>query len=155
MLKAARNKAGLSREEASFRLHIGCRTLADYEAGRTVAPPDVVLRMAEVYDQPDLPADYCANLCPIGQIYAYHLAKRDLAVAVLGLLKEMADVERLKGKLIDIAADGNLSREELPEFEEIMHEVCHLEKRIGELKIFAMRNGILPTKEKDRISAAR
>ena len=46
MLKTARNAAKLSREEAAHRLYIGSRTLADYETGRTVAPPDVVLRMA-------------------------------------------------------------------------------------------------------------
>lgn len=163
MLRNARNQAGISREEASFRLHIGCRTLADYEAGRTVAPPDVVLRMAEVYGQPDLPADYCSNVCPIGQMFAYQFAKNDIAVAVLGLIKEMADVERLKNNLITIAADGQLDKEEMPEFEEIMREVCHLEKRIGELKLFALRNGInfedimheQEHKEKAAMAAAR
>lgn len=159
MLRNARNQAGISREEASFRLHIGCRTLADYEAGRTIAPPDVVLRMAEVYGQPDLPADYCALICPIGQIFAYNFAKHDIAVAVLGLINEMADVERLKSNLIAIAADGRLAQDELPEFEGIMREICELEKQIGELKLIAMRNGIdiedIMKKEKDRISAAR
>lgn len=52
MLKTARNAAKLSREEAAHRLYIGSRTLADYESGRTVAPPDVVMRMAEVYGEP-------------------------------------------------------------------------------------------------------
>lgn len=161
MLRNARNQAGISREEASYRLHIGCRTLADYEAGRTVAPPDVVLRMAEVYKDPTLPADYCANLCPIGQMFAYNFAKQNLAVAVLSLLKEMADVERLKQNLIVIAADGRLAQDELPEFEGIMREFCQLEKQIGELKLFALRCGINVEdimhwgKEKDRISAAR
>lgn len=46
MLKTARNAASLSREEASHRLFVGSRTLADYESGRTIVPPDVVKRMA-------------------------------------------------------------------------------------------------------------
>lgn len=46
MLKTARNAASLSREEASHRLFVGSRTLADYESGRTIVPPDVAKRMA-------------------------------------------------------------------------------------------------------------
>jgi transcriptional regulator with XRE-family HTH domain len=142
MLKSARKKAGISREEASFRLHIGCRTLADYEAGKTTAPPDVVLKMAEVYDQPDLPADYCANLCPIGQIFAHSFEKTNLAVTVLRVLQEFNQVEKLKDRLISIASDGRLTVDEKPEFENILREVVELEKQIGELKIFAMKHGI-------------
>ena len=47
MLREARNNTGLSREEAAHRLYIGTRTLADYELGKTIAPPDVVMKMAE------------------------------------------------------------------------------------------------------------
>ncbi|MDD3057129.1 MAG: hypothetical protein PHO72_02360 [Sphaerochaeta sp.] len=68
--------------------------------------------------------------------------KHDLAVAVLGLLKEMSDVEQLKGNLVSLAADGQIEESEKPEFESIMREVCQLEKQIGELKLFAMKNGI-------------
>lgn len=54
MLRTARNATGLSREEAAHRLYVGSRTLADYELGKTIAPPDVVLRMADVYQEPEL-----------------------------------------------------------------------------------------------------
>lgn len=54
MFRDARNKAGLSREGAAFRLHIGTRTLNNYENGVTVTTPDVVLKMTEVCKQPTL-----------------------------------------------------------------------------------------------------
>ncbi len=98
--------------------------------------------MSEVYNAPDLPADYCSDVCPIGQMFAHRYMKHDLAVAVLGLLKEMSDVEQLKGNLVSLAADGQIEESEKPEFESIMREVCQLEKQIGELKLFAMKNGI-------------
>lgn len=41
MWKEARIKAGLSRDEAAWRLHIGGRTLYDYETGKTLTPPDI------------------------------------------------------------------------------------------------------------------
>lgn len=142
MLKTARNAAKLSREEAAHRLYIGSRTLADYESGRTIAPPEVVMKMAEVYGEPALTADYCAKVCPIGQVLAHSLDRSEFAVTVLRVLREFADVERLKDKLICIAADGELHDHEVDEFEAIMKEMVELEKRIGELKYFALRQGI-------------
>lgn len=142
MLKEARNATGLSREEAAHRLYIGTRTLADYECHKTIAPPDVVMRMAEVYTEPALPADYCAKVCPIGQVLAHSLDRPAFAVTVLRVLKEFADVEQLRDRLIEIAADGELRQHEVDDFESILKEVVALEKRIGELKFFALRQGI-------------
>lgn len=142
MFRTARNAAGLSREEAAHRLYIGTRTLADYESGRTIAPPDVVMRMATVYQEPELPADYCSKICPIGQVLAHSLERSEFAVTVLRVLKEFADVERLKEKLVCIAADGELHRHEVDEFETIMKELVELEKQIQELKFFALRHGV-------------
>jgi len=142
MLRAARNAAKLSREEAAHRIYIGTRTLADYELGRTVAPPDVVLRMAEVYGEPELTADYCAKVCPIGQVLAHSLDRSEFAVMVLRVLKEFADVERLKDRLIHIASDGKVCAKEVDEFKAIMREMVELERQIGELKFFALRHGI-------------
>ncbi len=142
MLRAARNTAGISREEAAHRLYIGTRTLADYESCRTVAPPDVVMRMAEVYREPALPADYCSTVCPIGQVLAHSINRSEFAVTVLRVLKEFADVERLRDNLIHIASDGKINPHEANEFKAIMKEMVELERSIGELKFFALRHGV-------------
>jgi len=142
MLRAARNNAGLSREEAAHRLYVGSRTLADYESGRTIAPPDVIMKMAEVYQEPMLPADYCAKVCPIGQVLAHSIDRSEFAVTVLRVLKEFADVERLRDNLVNIAADGKLHDHEVDEFEVILKEMVELEKCISELKFFALRHGV-------------
>lgn len=142
MLRKARNATGLSREEAAHQLYVGSRTLADYELGRTIAPPDVVMRMSEVYGEPTLPADYCAKVCPIGQVLAHVLDRSEFAVTVLRLLREFADVEELRGDLIKIASDGKINPHEEAEFKEIIKELIELERWIGELKFFALRQGI-------------
>lgn len=152
MFRTARNAAGLSREEAAQRLYVGTRTLSDYETGRTIAPPDVVMRMAEVYQEPELTADYCSKVCPIGQVLAHSVDRSEFAVTVLRVLKEFADVERLKDNLIQIASDGKVSSQEEAEFRAIMKEMIELERWIGELKYFALRHGIdvediMPEKE--------
>lgn len=142
MLRKARNAAKLSREEAAHRLYIGSRTLADYESGRTVAPPDVVMRMAEVYGEPALTADYCAKVCPIGQVLAHSLDRSEFAISVLRLLKEFDDVKKLLNNLTRIASNGQVNAHELDEFKEIMREMIELERQIEELKFFALRQGV-------------
>lgn len=142
MFKVARNVAGLSREEAAQKLFIGTRTLSDYESGRTIAPPDVVLRMAEVYQQPELTADYCSKICPIGQVIAHCIERSEFTMTVLRVLDEFADVEKLKERLIHIAADGKVCEKEKDEFRRIMKEMVELEHWIEELKYCALRHGI-------------
>ena len=142
MLKKARNATKLSREEAAHRIFVGTRTLADYELGRTIAPPDVVMKMAQVYQEPALPADYCAKVCPIGQVLAHCVERSEFAVTVLRLLKEFTDVEHLRDNLIHIASDGKINPHEVDEFTAIMRELVELERQIGELKFFALRHGI-------------
>lgn len=142
MLRTARNKAKLTREEAAHRIYVGSRTLADYELSRTIAPPDVVMKMAEVYEEPTLPADYCAKVCPIGQVLAHCVERSEFAITVLRLLKEFSDVERLRDDLVHIASDGRVNPHEEDEFKMIMKELVELERQIGELKFFALRQGV-------------
>jgi len=142
MLRKARNATGITREEAAHRLYVGTRTLADYELGRTIAPPDVVMRMSKVYREPTLPADYCAKICPIGQVLAHSIERSEFAVTVLRVLKEFADAKELLNGLTRIASDGKINPHEEPEFKEIVKEMIELERWIGELKFFALRQGI-------------
>lgn len=142
MLRKARDATGITREEAAHRLYIGTRTLADYELGRTIAPPDVVMKMAEVYREPQLPADYCARVCPIGQVLAHCLNRSEFATTVLRVMKEFADVKGLMGDLVRIASDGRVNPHEVEDFTAILKELVELERQIGELKFFALRQGI-------------
>ncbi|GAV24771.1 transcriptional regulator [Carboxydothermus islandicus] len=150
MLKEARKKAGLSIQEAAFRLHIGARTLVSYENGHTMVPPDVILKAAEVYNEPMLCARYCAKSCPIGQVYANPVEIKDLAIAVLGLLKEEADVHRTVNRLIDITHDGIITEDEMEEFKKILQELIELEQRIQALKLWAVKTLSLQIKPKEK-----
>jgi transcriptional regulator with XRE-family HTH domain len=71
MFKCARKQIGMTISEAAFQTHIGERTLANYESGQRIPPPDVVLAMSKVYNQPELTQCYCRNYCAIGATYSY------------------------------------------------------------------------------------
>ena len=69
----ARKKAAMyndrlsSRDGAAEALGISPSTLADYELGLTkFVPVENVIRMADVYNAPQLKPHYCKNVCPIG-----------------------------------------------------------------------------------------
>jgi DNA-binding XRE family transcriptional regulator len=138
MFREARNRAGISRDEAAFRLHIGTRTLTNYEHQITVTPPEIALKMQEIYQDPTLTARYCAEYCPIGQVFAHSVPDHgNLCQSVLGLLEEHNDVAQIRDNLVRIASDGVIDEDEIPIFKNIMAELLDLEKRIEELKLQA------------------
>lgn len=117
--KAARKSAGLTQEQAAELLHISVRSLAEYEAGRTIPPDDVVCRMIEVYGAEWLGYEHLKHSTEVGRRYLPDLELTDLAKSVLRLQKEVADVETIKPKMVEVACDGEVH----PHEEEVWHKV--------------------------------
>lgn len=145
--KMARLEAGKSRLDAAWELHIANSTLERYESGKIIPPPGVVDDMAELYGKKELTAVYCSEICPIGRKYAYHVELKDLAVSVLGLLKEQNDFHLIRDKLVEIAADGVITAGEVPAFRKILNELMDVEQKIETIKLWASSAGILPVDE--------
>ncbi len=103
MYKDARNRAGLSREEAAYRIHTSPRALANYELGQATPPPDIVLCMSREYNAAELPERYCSEHCAIGQTLGYIMldgVSRDLASVLLSLQQETKEaVDKLESLL--------------------------------------------------------
>ena len=137
MYKVARDEADLSQEIAAEFLNIGTRSLSNYENYKSTTPPDTVLAMSDVYRKPEVRARYCAEVCPIGQVYAHPVETKDLEAAALGLVKEFNDVKLIRDRLICIASDGVIGQDEQPEFGMILGELADLEQKIETLKLWA------------------
>ena len=109
-----------SREGAAELLGISASTLADYELGITkIIPADVILRMADLYNAPELRNHYCKYSCPLGQdVPLVDTESLDrIAVRALASLKK---VQESKENLLDVVADGVISEDEKP----ILHDSC-------------------------------
>jgi predicted metal-dependent phosphoesterase TrpH len=113
------------RRLAANALHISEDTLKGYELGYSRTPNDVVIRMADLYNVPELPHKYCARDCPIGQRRGTGgvdiSAPLERAALHVGLCTRGSD--GLAQDMADIAADGRITREELPKAWELIAQL--------------------------------
>lgn len=126
-----------SRDEAIMVLPIGWRTLARIESNKRDAIPDEVLDMAKAYCDENLPVRHCREMCPIGRKYGNKVGNKEITVSVLGLLREINHVCKHKDRLIEIASDGIIDDDEMPDWNRIMYELAELGQVIDEIKWYA------------------
>lgn len=129
-----------SQEGASELLGISISTLSDYELGLTkVVPPDMVIKMADLYNAPELENYYCREMCPLG----CDVPEVDISNFDRVAMKAIASFSRInttKDTLIDVAEDGVVSEDEKPAMDMIIAHLDELEFIIQSLKIWAKKN---------------
>ena len=142
-----REELGLSREKASELLEtMPPERIEKIENERTEPHPDEVLLMSQKYKKPSLCNYYCANQCPIGQQYVPEVQVKDLSSIVLEMLASLNSVNRRKDLLIDIAADGKISNDEIDDFISIQEELERISVTVETLQLWAERmlaNGVI------------
>ena len=141
MYKEARKKAGFSTEEAALRNNIAVRTLMKYESGEVTPPPDIVVKMSRMYQQPWLTQHYCRR-CEIGKAYSYEVLNNvDLSISgiLMSLKEEMEEALKVFPRMLKVTRNKQ-SREEFEnqeweDFIRAMNEWIDLEHNIECLKI--------------------
>ena len=126
-----------SREGAAELLGMSVSSVADAELGLTKCmPADKAVLMADLYNAPHLLNYCCLHECPIGARLPLSDEVLDIDRVTLKLLKglKVEQLESVKDKLIDIAADGVISEDEKPEMKEILNYLDGLSRTISELK---------------------
>lgn len=129
-----------SKEYASEQLGVSVSTLSDYELGLTkVVPPDMIIKMADLYKAPELKNLYCREMCPLGCDMP-KVELEDLDRITVKALATFRNIEEQKEKLLDIAADGIISEEEKPDFEKVIQAMDELASVAFNLKAWAEKN---------------
>ena len=129
-----------SREGAAELLNLSASTLADYELGITkIIPADSILRMADLYNAPELKNYYCRNCCPLGgDIPEINVADLDrITIKALASLKK---IQGAKEELLDIVEDGVISSDEKPRIEVIMKQLDELASVSQNLRYWVEKN---------------
>lgn len=129
-----------SREGAAELLGISPSTLADYELGITkIIPADSIMRMADLYNAPELRNHYCKNCCPLGGDVP-EIDMESLDRIALKALQSMKTLSASRDQLLDIVSDGIISEEEKPRLEEIMQSLSELEQISHNLRAWVEKN---------------
>ncbi|MDO5602364.1 MAG: XRE family transcriptional regulator [Oscillospiraceae bacterium] len=129
-----------SREKTAEALGIDRTRLARIELGTICPYPEEVLNMSLAYEAPELCNTYCARECSIGRQTVPELTVDDLDRLTLKVLGSLKDVEELRRRLITIAADGQITNEERPEFDSILDELEDLAVNAQALQLWARKN---------------
>ena len=142
----------MSREKASELL--GAITpdhLEKIENEKIAIPdPEDVLLMADKYREPGLCNYYCANQCPIGERYVPEIKMKDLASLVLDMLDSLNSIEEQKNRLIAIAHDGEITRDEIRDFAMIQKKLERISMIVNGLNLWSesmVANGAFDEKE--------
>lgn len=134
------NEKFFSKEYAAELLHISAGQLQDYELGITKCiPPDNILRMADIYNAPELRNLYCREMCPLGQGLP-EVELHGLERISLQALASFRKIESAKDSLLDITQDGVISEDEKGELREIIGIMDEITKVSQNLKVWAEKN---------------
>lgn len=140
-LEAARyNERLCSKEGAAELLGVSVSTLSDYELGLTkIVPTDMVVKMANLYNAPELENYYCTEMCPLGcNMPKAEIEDLDrIAIRALASFREIAET---RDTLIDITADGTISEDEKPALGKVLKNLEELEAIAQNLKIWVKKN---------------
>ena len=144
-----REELGLSREKASELLEtIAPERIEKIESERSLPRPDEVLIMAEKYKTPSLCNYFCARQCPIGQQYVPEIRSSELSDIVLKMLASLNAMDRKKERLIEISADGTISKDEIDDFVRIQKELERISVTVETLQLWVekmLANGRIDT----------
>ena len=132
-----RKTLGLSREKASeLMTTISPEKLVKIENGKQEPTPADIMEMAQGYGEPSIRNYYCAHDCPLGQHYVPEVKFKDLEKTVLQMIASLNAMNKDKERLIEITADGEITDDELKDFNNIKEQLNRISVSIETLKLW-------------------
>lgn len=114
-------------------------TISDWELGLSIPAPEVVLKMSDLYNAPELENYYCTNMCPLG----CNMPKVDLEALdriSLRALSTFRRVEETREILLDITADGVIAEDEKADLQKVLCNLEELEQIAQSMKLWVKKN---------------
>ena len=132
----SRENVNLTRDAASELMEfISSDRIEKIENEKSYPHPDEILAMADCYKNPSLCNFYCSHECPIGQEYVPEVTAKDLSVITLEMLSTLNTLAKERDRMIDIAADGKVSEDEITDFLRIKEYLENMSLTIESLKL--------------------
>lgn len=138
--QTSREEAGYTRESAAELLEfISSDRIEKIESERSLPHPDEILAMAEGYKNPSLCNYYCSHECPIGQEYVPEVQFKELSQITLEMLASLNSLEKEKNRLIEITVDGQITDDEIKDFEKIQEQLSQISMAIDSLQLWVQK----------------
>ena len=133
----SRENMGYSRAVASEKLeYISADRIEKIESEKTFPHPDEVLAMADCYKNPSLCNYYCSHECPIGREYVPEIKAKELSQITLEMIAALITLAQKKDRLIEVAVDGEISTDEIPDFVALQNELEKMSLVIDSLNLW-------------------
>lgn len=149
--QVSREEAGYTRESAAELLEfISSDRIEKIENERSLPHPDEILAMADCYKNPSLCNYYCSHECPIGQEYVPEVQFKELSQITLEMLASLNALDKEKNRLIEITVDGQITEDEMKDFEKIQEQLSQISMAIDSLQLWvqkAIADGRIDKKE--------
>lgn len=135
--RASREAVEMTREDAAEKLvFISEDRLERIENEKSAPHPDEVLAMAEQYKNPSICNYFCANECPLGKDRVKQIELKDLSQITLEILATINALSNEKDRLVEITVDGDISLEEMQDFDAIRENLDKMSTAIDSLKLW-------------------
>ena len=147
----------LTRAKASEMMTaVSAAQIEKIENGKEPTPYEIV-QMADCYKKPELCNYYCSHRCSIGARYVPEVEVSELPNIILETIASLNDIDPLTSRLIQIARDGKITDDEIPDFAQISCKLDEISLAIDSLNLWVDKtiaeNGIneeLLNKEKQK-----
>lgn len=137
MYQICREDAGLTRDAAAELIgFMSSDRIEKIESEKTFPHPDEILAMSKCYKAPSLCNYFCSHECPIGQEYVPEVTSKDLSQITLEILANLNALTKEKDRFIEITVDGEISEDELHDFNNIQNDLEKMSLTVNSLKLW-------------------
>ena len=135
--QTTREDLGLTREKAGELVPgFSPERIEKIENGRTQIQPEDVILLAEHYRAPSLLNYYCCNECPIGETQVIRAESKELTQIAVETLNAVNQMDRIKNRLLEIAADGQVRKDEYEDFMKIKGVLDRIAQSVSNLRLW-------------------
>lgn len=146
-----RQKAGMTRAQASEATYISESRIEKIESGKIEPNPEDIYAMSQAYKDPGLCNYYCSQVCRIGREYVPEVKAKTLSEIVIEMLASLNSLNREKDRLIEIVADGRIADDELRDFASIKNQLEQLSLTVDALQLWVNRTIASGAIDKDKL----
>lgn len=135
--QTTREDLGLTREKAGELVPgFSPERIEKIENGRTQIQPEDVILLAEHYRAPSLLNYYCCNECPIGETQVIRAESKELTQIAVETLNAVNQMDRIKNRLLEIADDGQVRKDEYEDFMKIKSVLDRIAQSVSNLRLW-------------------